>query len=545
MLKKSMAPDNWKSTVVPLQLAGILLAGILVLFFRNPDPLLNPIMYTEDGQWIGLALSKGWLYTLINAKDGYFVWGNLLLLWASEKSSTFLCGNSIICLPQAITLFSYAFFSFIAVLAWYTTRNVLPLFCRFLLFFLLLLMPLGDSSNEIIGRLSNIGYLFVFLTVLLLFLRNERCSASKYFVDVLLIICIGTNPVCIVLIFFFFAVQFALRDPAISFKVWLTDKKILLLGFVIIIPVFVLRMLNLQSSSVTGVLQLRSLIEITLARAVLYPFVFTKYQSLTDSVVLISTILLVTFGLLMYRLTPCKDTKRLAVLSTFALVLFLVTTLVMRQSLTQQLSGYRTTFPDRYFMGMNYLVLFIFVVLAGNLLRQTGYQKLIGGGVLALILLLFVLNIQWLLEFPTPRMNIASGPSFRDEICLSGFAVSNNHKGLVNLPIYFKGWSMQVPNEVVQDCIKRIDCSNIWQSFFISDENWEHGVAKKWAGFFVPNRLTNSDIFKVGSKVRFLDGEVREILRQDQVGHYLNIFLDGQPLDTERIGFPDKLEVVE
>ena len=78
-----------------LVLLGI---GVMVLLLRNPDPLLNPVIYTEDGTWIGLALTKGWWYAFQNAKAGYFVWGNLILLWASVNTSSIVCGNPLICL---------------------------------------------------------------------------------------------------------------------------------------------------------------------------------------------------------------------------------------------------------------------------------------------------------------------------------------------------------------------------------------------------------------------------------------------------------------
>lgn len=131
-----------------LWLPALFIVGLLVLCIRNPDPFLNPILYTEDGAWLGLAFSKGWLYTFFNAKEGYFVLGNLLLLWAAETGANVLCGDSLICLPQAIGIVSLAFYSFIATLAFVATKDVASFAVRLMLFVMLLLLPLGDSSNE-------------------------------------------------------------------------------------------------------------------------------------------------------------------------------------------------------------------------------------------------------------------------------------------------------------------------------------------------------------------------------------------------------------
>jgi hypothetical protein len=79
----------------------------------------------------------------------------------------------------------------------------------------------------------------------------------------------------------------------------------------------------------------------------------------------------------------------------------------------------------------------------------------------------------------------------------------------------------------------------------LSDANWSHGVAKGWAGFVVINLPENKLRLTPGRKIRFADGEVRVIANQNESGIYLNIALDGQPMDGTRSGYPNKFEVME
>lgn len=520
----------------------IIIVGILLLALRNPDPILNPIIYTEDGQWIGVALTKGWLYTFENAKEGYFVWGNLLLLLASVKSSEIICGNSLICLPQSIAFFSYLFFSFVATLAYFTVRNIISQFVRIFLFALMLLMPLGDSGNEIIGRLSNIGYLCVFCSVLLMFNRISCYGRNKLSIDVLLIVCAATNPVCVPIIFLFGVASF-IYGRSSTIAVWVRANAFLVAGLTLVALWVAIRSVGDQGSSVTGSLQLQSLIEVGLARSILYPFIFWMYHSLENIYVIILTFLLLLFGVLMWLRMSDKNAKVLVGMTAVALLIYLVFTLVMRQSLTEQLGGYRTTFPDRYFMGLNYLVLFAVVVMVGSILRQ-GESGLICWVGLSVIAVVYLVNLPWIFETKIPRMKIATGSLFNEEICLSGRADTRFRTSVV-LPTYFQGWSMEVPIDYVIDAASHLDCTGAWSKFFITDDNWNRGVGKSSAVFFLPDRPAFVSLLAVAKKVRFTNGEVREIIRVEQTGTYLNVFLEGQPLDGHKVGLPNEIEVIE
>lgn len=81
--------------------------------------------------------------------------------------------------------------------------------------------------------------------------------------------------------------------------------------------------------------------------------------------------------------------------------------------------------------------------------------------------------------------------------------------------------------------------------FNLTDANWVNGVGVKLTGFFVNNSPLNIEHYRVGQLVRFSNGEIRKIILVEQAGTYLNIYLDGQPLDGKYVGFPNKIEVLK
>jgi hypothetical protein len=530
---------------IALQWVILLVIGFVILVIRNPDPLFNPVIYTEDGQWTGLALTDGWLRAFIHAKDSYLVWGNIVLLFFAERLSTLFCGNPIICLPYSIAIFSYLFFSFVAVLAWHNMRNLVPFTVSIVVFFILLLIPIGNSSNEVIGRISNIGYLLVFVATMLIFTRPEASSKNKLLIDVILILCAATNPVCIIIVLLAPILSAIKKNNTFNpLSAGGDDFRLLALGlsFVLVLSVWKYIFDN-DASSVIGILQLDNIVEVALARSIIYPFIFPWYGQLTDEISIFLSILLVSYIILMFCLTVDKNVKILFIICLVSLSVFSLMTIGMRQSLTQQLGNYQTTFPDRYFIGLNYLVLFIFCVLAGNLSRYPGVRRNVGVAGLLITGIVFLSQIPWLVEWREPRMPIAADKLFWEEICLTGLAGIEEDPVIV--PIMFFGWEMKIPADIADDARRRLDCRASREAFFLSDKNWDGGVARNWSGFFLPNRQEYRNRFVPGANVRFANGDVRQILRQEQASGHLNVFIEGPPLRPSDIGFPELIRVME
>lgn len=105
------------------------------------------------------------------------------------------------------------------------------------------------------------------------------------------------------------------------------------------------------------------------------------------------------------------------------------------------------------------------------------------------------------------------------------------------VPIFTITYIYKLQSEIV----KKADTS----PFNLTDSNWVNGVGVKLTGFFVNNSPLNIEHYRVGELTRFSNGETRKIIRVEQAGTYLNIYLNGQPLDGKEIGFPNKIDIVK
>ncbi len=77
--------------------------------------------------------------------------------------------------------------------------------------------------------------------------------------------------------------------------------------------------------------------------------------------------------------------------------------------------------------------------------------------------------------------------------------------------------------------------------FDLTDDNWQSGVSRNFAGFFVENNSLNQKQFKIGALLRLASGE-REIIDVIASESYLNVYLSGEVLNPITDGHPNKFE---
>ncbi|UAW63712.1 hypothetical protein KMZ15_06445 [Mycoavidus sp. HKI] len=111
-----------------------------------------------------------------------------------------------------------------------------------------------------------------------------------------------------------------------------------------------------------------------------------------------------------------------------------------------------------------------------------------------------------------------------------------NWKNIDGKPTTLSGYSLDI--EVLH--------ASIDDSFFLTDINWVRGIARNHAGFFIPHNEKLVREYKPGRFVKFSNGEMRKIIRTEPSGSvYLNIFLEGNPLDPEKVGLPSSYSIVK
>lgn len=519
-------------------IAMLVVAG-LVLTLRNLEPLTNNIAYTEDGVWLGTAMTKGWWYTIVNAKTDYFVWGNLLFVYLATLASDVFCGDKLACYPQALSFWSYFFYASVSVLCYYVTKGFLPTAIRWVVFLATLMIPLGDSSGEVFGKISNIGFYFVFITTLLMFAKSRSTKATPI-TDIALLLCASTNPVCLVLTLAFSVFTLIDRD----IKKWIKKYGAVTTGCLVIGALIFFRMIASPAKGVIGNFRFESLIEVSLARSFIYPFVFPFYNQLTDTIVVILSLLLLALFAVLLTKEKSREVKSLISMCAIAYVIYAFFTVYMRKNLTEVLGGYAGTFPDRYFMGLNIIVTFSFLVLAGSALRGSKAVRVLGALCLASFAALYLANIGWLFEGKTTRTSIAGAESFQDQLC-SASLLPADAAGNVTVALYPIGWAALFPKDMVTASAGTVTCMQEDTSYYVTDPNWANGIARRWPGFFLHNTPENAAAYKIGNTVQFADKTTRKITNTSITDDRLNVFVEGEILQAKNTGFPFRFTVIE
>ncbi len=413
------------------QWLGFLAIGLIVLYLRNAHSIFVPVLYAEDGFWSAGIINHGFFYMLFNARPDYFVFGNVLLIALAQLTNAIFFGYNLTYLPHFVSLYSILFYATLAVAPIVLLRGVLCIEARLILWLLVLLIPLGDSSYEMLGRLNNIGYAFLFVTYCLLIWRRHFLQSALrkqiIVVDLALFICANTNPLCYPIIAIALGydalhnwlvngrprVHFWLKEYMKSFS---TRSAIVLLIMLFLMGLWILVRELRGVSPLAGEIVLRNVPEMIVARSFLYPIIFPFYTNLNNMasslllIIVIVTVFLLAKGLLRERF--------ILISATVVLVACTAITLLSRPGLIGIMGDYITSFPDRYFYGLNLLFYLVFVsALAAsfgtdrNSWRRISANTLAGG-----IIALYVGSTTFMFEYSKPRFVHLPETTFREEV---------------------------------------------------------------------------------------------------------------------------------
>lgn len=433
--------ENNKKSFVTIAFIYFLFGAVL-LFLRNPDPFINPVIYAEDGTWSALALREGWWHALINSRSDYFVFINTIILFFASKISILFSGNPLTLLPQAIAVVSFSFFSGVATFAFITVRHISSSALGGIAFLAVLLIPLGTTQNEIIGRALQVGFYMPIISVFLLFWRNMVTGLYKTAViDFFILLCVATNPFVLAVCFLYLSLTF-LKSSSI--------KSFILKNVSLVAPLLVLMFLLLPRMGGKGGIQqdflVDNIIEGLIARPIVYPFVFPWYQSLSDGLAIIGLFLFVAIVLFSYFKSRDNESRFLILLSSLTIVFYSLATIIMRPGLTAVLSNYNTTFPDRYFMGVNVLVVFLFVVSACQIIKDK-HLKFFGMSILVAFSGLYIYWSSYIFEWSLPKYPIKSAFNFSEQLCMSEPIDGTPNSSIQIYPL--PAWKMVVPSKYI------------------------------------------------------------------------------------------------
>ena len=430
--------------------------SIFIAVVRARFAFLEPALYTEDALWAGQGLTDGWIRTGWSAKGNYLVTGNVFDLWAASSASWIVSGSSIAYLPETIALVSILTFAAVPVLAFVALRRYVGDSLCFAMVVALSLIPVGDSTNEIFGRISNLGYSMMTIAVLawIILLSNISCQSRirSIILFTVLIFCSLMNPITIWFSLVMCGIALIRYKRIRSNVFW----RVFIAAQSALVMITIYRELVAVNPVQTGKIVYSQLIEVLIARSLLYPVFFSIYDQLNDPIVVsifVAAFLLAT--MIWFSNTTRKE--RLA-LCPIPIGLGLVTLLVPvgRPSLTQQLGNYDTTFPDRYFMAQNQLVIVFLVVALAFALRMTLCEHILRLVAAAAIVISFAWSAPQLLESDGTRFPIVLGSDWHEIVC----ANSSTNGATTLLPVYPSDWKIEIPRSELIAAQRAFDCAS-------------------------------------------------------------------------------------
>lgn len=427
-----------------LRLIGMTLlfiAAFTLFCLRNLDPITYPSLYAEDGTWFGDLLTRGFYDTAFDTRVFPIVGFIIFLQIASWVIDVFLGGN-LYYLPLVLFVLSNMFSAGMVLVAVRVFRGHLPFWGVAAIVLSIALLPVGGDANEIYGRILNLGFMFPYLQTLLLlplFLPGSRRRVGIAIGLVFSLISgltfpvgIGVAGVACGLLLLRFMHERRRGDLVAA----------MLVGLTALLP---LLMLTSQTFSDTGAasmpVKVEAWVEFAMARSLLYPIVFWFYSSLTDaSVLLIVVAVVVAVAAQLWRTRRSAELP--AVSAGYPLYLFwgatlvnLAAMLVMRSGLSAIFDGYSSTFPDRYFTGLN-LLFFTSLVL-------TACRSRWGQAVAAALAVPLLATSAGRFELNSPSMHWHSVPTWTKSICET--AMRDGPRAFI--PFAPEGFSTEVPKE--------------------------------------------------------------------------------------------------
>ena len=407
----------------------LFLLGVIILFVRSGYNFITPIIYAEDGTWMSDIINNGFLYTLLNAKGAYFVFGNIILLEFSRFLNFIFCGYNLTYLPIFISLVQYIFMISCSLIAVKCMEKELNKYLRFLLWILILLVPLGYTGFEVLGKILNVGFLFYFIATCLLFYRIfRRDKLSKYnniILDFILFICCGTNPGCYVLVgigfFLDIFMQYGIYRKSSLLEMvkayWssFSNRLWLILGISCSFMLFY-NIMNFKISfnGVIGSVNIRNTIEF-FTRSLLFYFVYPIYTFLNDKIALVLFLLCFIIIIIVYKNANKLEKIKVSFL-LFCAIFYAIITFLNRMTLTGHLNNYTTSWVDRYYYGINITTLLPIFYVVSLLLKKSKITKLIAYISLIILIICPLIDLTYLFQYDDAQTLSAHKIKWSDKI---------------------------------------------------------------------------------------------------------------------------------
>lgn len=531
------------------------LLGLIILFLRSAYTVSVPTMYTEDGAWISAIINNGFLDTLLHARTDYLVAGNILALELAYLLNTVFCGSNLSYLPNFVAFVQYTVLSCTALLPIICFKDEIRKPLQYLLWFSILMVPLGESGVEIFGKISNIGFLFYFIAFCLLYYRitrrNVLSKGSIVLIDILLLISCGTHPGSYLLVglgFFLdcilqYKTMPLLRQQNLKQRIchWLSlfyNKMWIALGILTLtMALYDLFYLNGESPENYSLFNGNGRLSLEFfARQLLFYLIYPIYLRLNNSVVMIffSLVGAVLLYLFFFAKLSRKEKGTLFICLCATFLFCIITTVARGGLLTPFLNQYTTSWADRYYYGLNIMTLIPIAFVLEYLLRQNNlFIKGLGGLVSAYMVLCPIISLPYLFDFTRPNtLGLTHIVPFSQRI---QEAVYDAEKDRYIVAIDFDGWAMELPPKyyfaTLQNSRNMEECTTA----NVTNDVWNSGIGQDGSlifDWFWYETLLACDTLSAG-------GQTVRILEVHDSGGWVSAVCD--TTDLTNFAYPNKI----
>lgn len=385
---------------------GLLLLGVAVFSFRNLMFAQYPVLYAEDGGFLARQMKDGILHSLFTTRSGgandFSNTMTYVLEWVALVITKRLHGFNLQMFPLWVGLLTNTLYSGIAVLAYRVFKKLFGSIEGLLAYATVILVPLGNSATEVIGRPANTQFLWLpicAILLLLLYLNNDELSLRSVGIQVLCFLGASTFPVCYM--------QIGLYLGIITIREFLGEKRVLRLWAKNIIMILALfrgftvlpDLLGSQGGTEQYHYTASQAVEFFIARHFLYPFINPIYCFMKNSVVIL------LFGAYVFLViyAAAISTKRqktvFTVYNFFAIqaVCSILVSAIMRRAMTYILYNYTHTYPERYFYGCNILSSFlllyaVIIIYRDRAGKHADIRQRVGCALVAIYLIPLLMN---------------------------------------------------------------------------------------------------------------------------------------------------------
>lgn len=438
--------------------------GMMLLFLRSTYNLTIPSVYAEDGAWMSEIICGGAFRTAFFVRPDYPVLGNVLLLQLALWVNELLFGLDISCYPLVVAAIQYAFYSMAALLPVMLMKDELPKWMTRAFWLSMLLLPMGESQPEILGKISNTGYLFYFIAFCLVYHRvfhRERLSVAKLTtIDALLFICCGTHEGCYLLVGLGFFLNVWLEMRGMERSAGLGDKVKTWLGRAhnrmwIVLGVCCCALACFDLFVLTGAQDYQGMekpgkeIVEFLVREFLFSFIWPVYSRLNTGSALLLLCAAVAVLIYTFAVSDSRQRMGLACCVTATLLYGLITLIGRGGMLLQYCKNFTGSFPDRYYYGCNVMANLTTIYCAACLLKtQKRRRRMLGTAVAMLLMLPLVFNGENLIDNDENNfvsVSVHPTPFFE---CIAA-AQPDETKQNYTIDIAYSPWQMTVPKEYI------------------------------------------------------------------------------------------------